>query len=89
MVEVAGYKVAECLPKTLLKMLDTLCEHKVKTWNIYPDQFGISVRIRFDIGHGEGSVSGAGGSLVYMQGNTTQNRQQHTIVPFLIKNRVS
>ena len=76
MGEVAGYKVAECLPKTLLRMLDTLCEHDVKTWNIYPDQFGISVRIRFDIGEGNGS--GAGSSLVYMQGSTGQARQQPT-----------
>jgi hypothetical protein len=70
MAEVAGNKVAECLPKTLLKMLDTLCEHEVKTWNIYSDRFGISVRIRFDIGEK------VAGSDVYMQG-TDQARQQH------------
>jgi len=74
MAEVAGNKVAECLPKTLLKMLDTLCENEVKTWNIYPDRFGISVRIRFDIGE-ECSVDGS--SHVYMQAG--EARQQHSI----------
>ena len=72
MAEVAGSKVAECLPKTLLKMLDTLCGNEVKTWSIYPDRFGISVRIRFDIGE-KGSVES---SSVYMQG--TGLDRQHT-----------
>ncbi len=76
MAEVAGNKVAGCLPKTLLQMLDTLCEHEVKTWNIYPDRFGIAVRIRFDIGEGS-NMGGAGSSHVYMQGRTGQ-AAQHT-----------
>ena len=49
MAEVADYKVAECMPRTFQTMLNVLCtENGLRSYQIYNDKFGVSVRIRFD-----------------------------------------
>ena len=50
MGEVAVYKVAGILPNTLQTMLNVLCiENGLRSWQIYEDKHGVSVRIRFDV----------------------------------------
>ena len=79
MGEVAGNKAAECFPKILLKMLDTLSEHEVKSWNIYPDRFGIALRIRFEHEERYNVDIVDSASHVDMDGGTTPARQhKHT-----------
>ena len=48
MDEVAGQKVAEMLPKMLLKMMGALMENGIKSWQIYDNKYSIDLRIRFD-----------------------------------------
>ena len=54
MGEVTGQKVAGMFPKTLETMLNILIlENGLRSWSIYDDKFGVSVRLRFDSGiHG-------------------------------------
>jgi len=48
MGEVADYKVAGILPNTLQTMLNVLIlENGLRSWQIYDDKFGVSVRVRF------------------------------------------
>ena len=47
MAEVAGRKVAEMYPKTLLKMMDVLGENGIRSWQIYNNTHSIDLRIRF------------------------------------------
>ena len=51
MGEVTGQKVAGMFPKTLETMLNILIlENGLRSWSIYDDKFGVSVRLRFDSG---------------------------------------
>ena len=70
MGEVTGHKVSGKFPKTLESMLDILLvENGLRSWSIYDDKFGVSVRLRFDSGM---HTDGAG--IVDMQG-TQANTQ--------------
>jgi len=47
MDEVAGIKVAGKIPNTLLQMLNSLSNNVLRSWQIYTDRHGVSVRIRY------------------------------------------
>ena len=55
MAAVAEPKVAEMLPNTLVKMMQTLSVNGIRSWQCYTDRIGISLRIRF---YPDGSVGG-------------------------------
>lgn len=75
MDEVAGQKVAEMLPKMLLKMMGALMENGIKSWQIYDNKYSIDLRIRFD--H-ECKAMTAGSNVVYMQGSQADTTPTHT-----------
>ena len=71
MNEVAGQKVAEMLPKMLLKMMGALMENGIKSWQIYDNKYSIDLRIRFD--H-ECKAMAASSEFVYKQGSEADTR---------------
>ncbi len=75
MDEVAGQKVAEMLPKMLLKMMGALMENGIKSWQIYDNKYSIDLRIHFD--H-ECKAMRAGSNVVYMQGSQADTTPTHT-----------
>ena len=75
MDEVAGQKVAEMLPKMLLKMMGALMENGIKSWQIYDNKYSIDLRIRFD--H-ECKAMAASSEFVYKQGSEADTTPTHT-----------
>ena len=71
MNEVAGQKVAEMLPKMLLKMMGALMENGIKSWQIYDNKYSIDLRIRFD--HECKAMTGSS-TYVYKQGSEADTK---------------
>ena len=73
---VVGNQIAGSLPKALQSMLNVLvASNNLRSWQIYNDSLGISVRLRFD--HDGGCVDrGDREGNVYMQSSQPNTAQQ-------------